>query len=353
MSDDLDFMPAPAKPKAEAKAATPSPAAKPSPTATPAASSPSPTPGGSPTGGSAASGSAAGGTTPINPDERVELPTWNRARRKRQANVTAAEQTDAFQRGVRAAGRSVIDFPKLVIGALVIVTATIAGAVVLGQRHAAADAEATRVLASATTAVVRGQVVPAEQLVGQEDEIAKLRFPIHTTQAEHDALVTSSIDAALAVERDDVARDAHLVAAAHQVRLGDFAAALVHYDAFLAEADDEHPLRFLALEGKGIAQEAQDDLEGALVSFQAIAPRVGDFYRHMALYHQGRVLEALGRKDEALAVYEQFFAEFPKPMLPTSMIRERVEQLDPEFAARLAAQPSLESSVEMPEFPTP
>lgn len=327
-------MPA-SNPKAEPK---PADAAKPAP-ARPAATKPAE--------GAKPAADASGDAGPAE-GERVELPTWNRARRKRQANVTVQEQSDAFQRGVRAASRQVIDFPKLVIGGLVIGIATIAAVVLLGQRNAAADAESSRVLAGATSAIVRGQVLPPEQIVGQEEWIAKLRFPIHTDQAEHDAQIATNLDAALAVDSKSVALDARLVAAAHQVRIGEFAAAIPLYDEFLAEADDAHSLRFLALEGKGIAQEAQEDYEGALATFEQLAPREGDFYRHMALYHRGRVLESLGRKDEALAVYEQFFTEFTKPVLPTSKIRERVEALDPELAARLASELGQQPALDIP-----
>jgi hypothetical protein len=344
VSDDLDFMPAEperSKPKAEpkptepaARASEPKPSSKPSTTE-----------------------SAAGerGESPAREsDQRQDLPTWNRARRKRQANVRTAEQDDAFQRGVRKAGRQAIDFPKLVIGAIVIAVAAIAGGVVLSQKTDAADAEASRVLATATTAIVRGQVIPAEEQTQLADQIARARFPVHATEEERQLAIGEALDAALAVERDAVALDARLVAAAHQVRIGQFAAALEHYDAFLADADERHPLRFLALEGKGIAQEAEQDLEGALASFQQIAPRPSDFYRDMALYHQGRVLEALDRKDEAIALYEQFFVEFPpsKPVMSTPLVRDRVEALDPEFAARLSLEPALDTSA-IPEFPTP
>lgn len=340
MSDDLDFMPAEperpgtkpdAKPKAELV-----PQAKPSSAAAPAPQA------------------KAGSEAEAEPDQRVELPTWNRARRKRQANVRAAEQEDAFQRGVRKAGRQAIDFPKLVIGLIVIVVAAIAGAVVLSQQSSTVNADASRVLSTATTAIVRGQVVPVEDQVGLEDKIARLRFPIYATEDERRQAIGEALDAALAVDREDVEIDARLVAAAHQVRIGEFAAALEQYEAFLAEADTDHPLRFLALEGKGIALEASQDLEGALVAFQQLAPRPSDFYRHMALYHQGRVLESLDRKDEALAIYEQFFVEFPptQPVLSTPLVRDRVEALDPEFAARIATQPTLDTT-EMPEFPSP
>ncbi len=307
MSDDLDFMPA------EPKPAEPKPAIS---------------------------------TALVDPNQRVDLPTWNRSRRKREANVRAGEQEDTFQRGVRMASRRAIDFPKLVIGGIVIATLAIAGAVVLNQKNHTATAEASRVLSTATVAIVRGQVVPAEDQVGLEDKIALSRFPVHATDAERQQAIGVAIDAALAVDGEAVAIDAQLVAAAHQVRIGEFEAAIAYYETFLAEADGDHPLRFMAIEGKGIAQEAQQDYEGALASFQQIAPNPSDFYRPMALYHQGRVLEALDRKDEAIAIYEQFFVEFPpdRSVLATTLVRERVEVLDPEFAARIATRPTLDTT---------
>lgn len=349
MSDDLDFMPAePERPGTKPK---PEPKPERAPEPQRAEAKPIATPELAESSADRASESVA---RDREADQRAELPTWNRARRKRQANVRTAEQEDAFQRGVRKAGRQAIDFPKLVIGAIIIVVAAIAGSVVLGQRAGTADAEASRVLTTATTMIVRGQVVPAEDQVRLAAEIAKARFPVHATEEERQLAITAAIDEAMAVDRDDVALDARLIAAAHQVRIGQFAAAIEHYDSFLAEADDDHPLRFLAIEGKGIAQEAEQDYEGALATFQQLAPRSSDFYRDTALYHQGRVLEALDRKDEALGVYETFFAEFPpsKPVMSTPMVRERAEALDPEFAVRFAAEPTLDSS-QLPEFSMP
>jgi tetratricopeptide (TPR) repeat protein len=121
----------------------------------------------------------------------------------------------------------------------------------------------------------------------------------------------------------------------------DFPTALGHYESFLAEVGDDHPLRFLALEGKGLAQEGSGDLEAALATFQEIAPTTSDYYRPMALYHQGRVLEALERTDEAVAIYTQYFEEFPaaREEMATPMVRDRLAALDPEFAARLPPPP--------------
>lgn len=321
MSDDLDFLPAAPNQRkpAEADAASkPKPALEPS-------SGPAPEPDGDDTA----------------PGARAELPTWNRSRRKRKANVKAEAQDDAFQRGVRQASRQVIDAPKLVIGAIVIVVIAIAGGVALHNRNVEANAEAARTLQTATAAIVRGQVVPAEQQAELGDTMRFYRLPIFATKEERAAAIDEALTAARSTGREGVDQNATLVAAALAMRNGDFDAALTEYDAFLGEVDDAHPLRFLALEGKGNALEAKGDYEAALEVFASIAPHPTDFYRHMALYHQGRVLEALERKDEAMAIYEQYFEEFPpsREEMATPLVRERVEKLDPDFAARLSAPP--------------
>jgi predicted negative regulator of RcsB-dependent stress response len=274
------------------------------------------------------------------PGERAELPTWNRSRRKRKVNVKAEKEDDAFQRGVRKASRQVIDTPKLVIGGIVIALAVIGGTVVLSNRHVEGDAAAARTLQVATAAIVRGQVVPPEEQERLGDSIKLYRLPIFTTEEERDAAIVAAVAEAKQSGRDEVEQDAALVAAAQAMQAGDFDAALAEYELFLADAGDDHPLRFVALEGKGNALEAKGELDAALESFQAIAPHLTDYYRPMALYHQGRVLEALERADEALAIYKQYLEEFPKEELATPMVRERLEALDPEFAALLAAPPA-------------
>jgi tetratricopeptide (TPR) repeat protein len=322
VSDDADFMPAAPNQRKPAEADE---ASKPKPVAKPSAS---------------ASAEPELAEEPA-PGQRADLPTWNRSRRKRKANVKAEAQDDAFQRGVRQASRQVIDAPKLVLGAIVILVAAIAGGVVLHNRNVEANTEAARTLQAATAAIVRGQVVPAEQQAELGEALRFYRAPIYATYQERDAAIDEALAAARSSDRGGVEDDATLVAAARALRSGDFDGALTEYDAFLDSADDDHPLHFLALEGKGHALEAKGEYDAALEAFAAIAPNPSDFYRAMALYHQGRVLEALDRKDEAMAIYEQYFDEFPptREEMATPMVRDRVAKLDPDFAARLAAPP--------------
>jgi predicted negative regulator of RcsB-dependent stress response len=273
------------------------------------------------------------------PGARAELPTWNRSRRKRKANVNAEREDDAFQRGVRQASRQVIDAPKLALGSIVIAICVIAGGVLLHKRSVTADAEASRVLQTATAAIVRGQVVPVEEQERIGDAIKQYRIPIYATEEERDAAIAEAVAAAKIAGRDEVEQDAMLVAAAQAMQVGDFDTALAEYEAFLDASKRGHPLRFLALEGKGNALEAKGEYDAALAVFQELAPNPADYYRSMALYHQGRVLEALSRTEEALAIYQQFFTEFKDEEVATPMVRARIEVLDPEFAAGLAPPP--------------
>lgn len=281
------------------------------------------------------------------PGERAELPTWNRSRRKRKANAKAEAADDGFQRGVRKAGQQFLDTPKLVIGGLAILTVAIAAGVMIDKRGKAADAEATRSLKAATAAVVRSAVIPPEE----QQEESSPRFPVYPSEEARDEAVAAAIAKAKGSGRDGVVADALLVEAAYAMRRGNFDAAKSGYDAFLSEADDDHPLRYVAVEGKGLALEAGGDLDGALAAFESLADQPTDLHRPMALYHQGRVLEALERTDDAIAVYQQFFAEFPpsKSTMATPLVRDRIEELDPEFSARLAAP--ARSPLQMPGTP--
>ena len=320
--DDLDFMPSTGKPGPE-----------------PSKPSPSGVAGKPASVGAGATDEAGRSPAGDAPGARAELPTWNRSRRKRKANVNAEREDDAFQRGVRQASRQVIDAPKLALGSIVIAILVIAGGVMLQKRSVTADAEASRILQSATAAIVRGQVVSLEEQERIGEAIKQYRIPIYTTEEERDAAIAEAVAAAKVAGRDEIEQDALLISAAQAMQVGDFDTAIAEYDSFLDDSKRDHPLRFLALEGKGNALEGKGELDAALAVFQELAPNPSDYYRSMALYHQGRVLEALSRTDEAVAVYQQFFTEFKTEEVASPMVRDRLVELDPEFAAGLAAPP--------------
>jgi tetratricopeptide (TPR) repeat protein len=74
-----------------------------------------------------------------------------------------------------------------------------------------------------------------------------------------------------------------------------------------------------------------------------LAGQPGVFYRDQALRQQGRLLEALGRKDEALAAYKKYVEEFPPPRggIGLGFVTTRLEELDPALLESLA-KPDME-----------
>ena len=123
-----------------------------------------------------------------------------------------------------------------------------------------------------------------------------------------------------------------LLRAAASLRAGDHGAAKESYARFIEAAGKDHPLRFIGVEGKGVALENLGELDAALATYEELAGRKGSFYRDVALWHQGRVLEALDRRDDAVAIYRTYVTEFPAEVssLAREQVRERLEQLDPD-----------------------
>jgi tetratricopeptide (TPR) repeat protein len=287
--------------------------------------------------GEGGKGSEAGGEGES--EDRVDLPTWNRSRRKRRANVKAEEQEDAFQRGVRKAGKRAIGKPQLTMIAIAL---TVLGVAIFTYVHDPEKTEAsaaTRVLSKATAAESRGQIFDITQLDLKRDP----PNPVFDTEESREKAIAEALDELAELGEGDVGLLGELVAGAKALREGDSEAATKHYNAFLAGAPDDHPLRYLGVEGHAFALEASGDLEGALADHQKIAPNEGDFYRDMALWNQGRVLEALGRKDEAVEVYRQYVSEFPEDAtLARGNIRDRLSELDPAALEGLKDENALE-----------
>jgi tetratricopeptide (TPR) repeat protein len=159
--------------------------------------------------------------------------------------------------------------------------------------------------------------------------------PTPPTDAELEATIERKLAETAAADGGEKAqRLALLVRGGKQVEAADFAGAETTYREFITRTGTGHDLSFLALEGIAIALEGQGNLEGALGEIETLAGAPGDFYRDQALWHKGRLLEALGRKDDALAAYQLYAQEFPldQPSLAKAAVRERLAELDPSMA---------------------
>ncbi len=259
---------------------------------------------------------------------RMELPTWNRSRRKRKGGQGQVE--DAFQGGMRQAGKAAARRAPILTIAVVLVAALVGGIVWFRHDRHEHAAQATRLLSTAVAYQARGQVLDLNALMG--DKPKRLRFPV----AENDQALSNKVDDALVSLNTQAPAStpnhlAQLVRAGRAMQAGSFADARVAYGEVLEHTEPDHPLRFLAQEGLGLATEAEGDLEGALSAFELLTGEKSSFYRDVALWHQGRVLERLGRRDDAVLRYRQYIEEYPlsEPSTVREEVRKRLLELDP------------------------
>ncbi len=267
------------------------------------------------------------------PGERMDLPTWSRRKTKKRPQ---GDKDDAFQGSVRRAGKAAVArMPVLIIAAVVIVGGVIAF-VAVREQGKEERARTTKILADGVAYQSRAQLIDPEQ-VGKVDP----PWPVVESEAQRAAKVDEIMqDLATQGPGSEADQNAELVRAARLMRTGKQAEAGEVYRKFLGEVSDVHPLRFMAVEGLGLALEAQGKLEDALQQFERLAGEEKAFYRDMALMHQGRVLEALGRGEEAVAVYRKYHAEYPVTAgnnFGREFVRQRLEELDPKALSAPAA----------------
>lgn len=261
--------------------------------------------------------------------ERRDLPKWNRARVKRKAPV--GEEQDTFQTSVRQAGRTAVRRAPLLLIAVVLVAGGIGGAIWWRGQSAAKAAEATQILATAAAYQARGRVEPELDTV-----LGERARPPAQPLAKDAAELRERVDAPLAqlettAPGSDAAKVAVLVRASQAMRDARFADAEGLFRSFV-EKHRGHELHFLAQEGVLLAKEAQGDTEGAIAEADTlIGEEKGAFYRDQALWQKARLLETLGRKDDALTVYRQYVEEYPltDPSIARAQVIERLRELDP------------------------
>ncbi len=276
---------------------------------------------------------------------RQELPSWNRSRSKKRKAKDGEE--DAFQRGMKGAGRAAIDKRWFVLAGLALIAGAIGAGVYLYRSGVDDAAQATRVLSHAAGYENRAMVGDLEALMGSLDR--EPPNPIVKDEAERDALVQEALDDVERLGHGDTQHLAALMRASRALRKGDHAQALAAYDGFLAQAPADHPLAFTAREGRAVALEASGDLEAALAAYEGVATESGQFYRDMALYHQARLLERLDRTDEAIARYKTYIEEFPlaEGSLAREEVKNRMLELDPEGLAAMGPQTAPDAGIEV------
>ena len=271
--------------------------------------------------------------------DRMDLPKWNRARVKRKQ--AKGEEQDAFQKGVRQAGRQALTQAPVVLGLIVIVAGLIAGAVWWSSKREEDRATATRILQQAVAFRARAQVVDVEAFM--KDRKRPFPIPLVNDEDERAQKVTEALEQLEQEAPDSAAAEAaQLVQAARAMQQRDFEQAVQGYRGF-AQENPDHELVFLAHEGVVLALEAQGDLEAALAATQELIGNPGDFYRDQGLWQKGRLLEAQGKSEQALEVYEQYVEEFPldRSSMAQQQVKARLQELAPELVPAEPEQPGL------------
>lgn len=260
--------------------------------------------------------------------DRMDLPKWNRSKVKRKA--PKGEERDAFQEGVRQAGKGAVRRAPLLIGGIVVAAGALALGIYLTGRSAEETADHTRLLATAAAYEARGLVTEPE-----EGRVRPTPTPTAATEEELEAKVTAALsDLASVAAGSPAHRLSRLVAAGRSMQAADFPNAEASYRAYLDEGGAEEALAFIAREGLVLAIEAQGRHDDALTELEPLL--AGDergFFRDQGLWHKGRILEGKGDSEGALAVYREYVEAFP--LAEASFARDKVvarlTELDPEF----------------------
>jgi tetratricopeptide (TPR) repeat protein len=159
-------------------------------------------------------------------------------------------------------------------------------------------------------------------------------FPSH--QARADAVLVPLTALREEHGSTDTAKAARLFHAAALYDAGRFQDAIAMYQEILA--DESMPaITATAREGLGYAQEAlalanedqaarQAGLETALATFRQIQPSEEGPRREYALYHEARILAALGKREDAAAILKKAIEIAPESPLRND-IRQRLAQL--------------------------
>ena len=187
-----------------------------------------------------------------------------------------------------------------VVGALVLVAVVLGAISWMDSRKDAAGALLYRTLDDAdgqiSSVPLPGVMVPI--------------FP--SVEAQYRAVLGRADELRKIYPSSDAARTATLAAAAANLRLAAWDAAIADYESYLAKATPKDSLSFLAVEGIARAKEAKGDLPGALAALDRLqAPSRAD----RAALERARLLARSGKPDEARKILVAFPQDFKESQL--------------------------------------
>lgn len=249
----------------------------------------------------------------------------------------AVEEPDEFVQRVSSFSDTIQPHLKKIIAVAVLIIAGLIVWKTLGWMHEKKAKKATRAYVSALE-VVEAPIVTADEPLPADGPPPAVTFPSEEDRrkAALQALAeVRSKHSSIALSELARPREARLM-----LEAGRFDDALAAFKAFASAANEApEPLRMAALEGVGYSLEAkamsneepearQAGLEAALRAFADLQPNKDGPMRDYSLYHQGRLLVALGKTDEALGKFRQVLSETPDSPL-TVTVESRIDVLTP------------------------
>lgn len=230
----------------------------------------------------------------------------------RKKDIQEARRPDAVLVGATGVFDWIVERRNLLLGALAAVVVVVAVGSFISSQNAEKKQETGGQLAQAMALVSRPVI---------EGSTGKDSFP--SIEAKQTA-VRAALDG---VKQDAPDSEAALSASVALARLdldaGQPDAAITSLENYLAKVKSGG-LRLFATETLGYAYEAKGDLGKAASTFNALKDE-GAAGR--ALFHQARLAEKEGKKDEARKLYEQVIAEHDKELVAAEA-RSRLELLD-------------------------
>jgi predicted negative regulator of RcsB-dependent stress response len=208
-------------------------------------------------------------------------------------------QPDEFITMSHRAMEYVVAHLKLVLVALVVAAVIIGAAWTWTWYRERSARDATAMLSRAIDMYTQ-MIIPGDKskLKPREDGIPHF----DTRAAKLKATAEELTKAVQQHEGNSVGRLARLMRAAVRYDEGKYADAAQDYEAFLAGGGEER-FKTTAIEGLIYSYEAQKQWDKALAQVKKL-PATGD-ERFAALYHEGRILAAQGKKQEAAERFKQ------------------------------------------------
>jgi hypothetical protein len=156
--------------------------------------------------------------------------------------------------------------------------------------------------------IYEAELITDDNPVKADEENAVPRFKTERERADATLAELDAFDKKYG--SSPTVEEARLFRAGVLYDLGRWDDAAAQFERFAKESH-ALPLQLVAREGLGLCDEARGKLDEALVEYQRMEPKTGDFFRDRALWDEARVLGKKGDKKAAAAKLKELMDKLP------------------------------------------